>query len=138
MDPLPVNVLTQMGVKKIIAVNVLCGSKDRIARNRVQKEIRRRHIRRLETRNFLSRWLGKLFYKVSDRYADNIFNVIMSTIQFMEYEIAEAWGSQADVYIHAVCPEGHWAEFYSPEKFIRVGEEKTIEQLDEIKRLIVE
>ena len=76
--------------------------------------------------------------KMSGRYSVNIFNVIMNTVQFMEYEMAQAWGDQADVLIHPVVHEGHWAEFYAPDKFIQIGEERTRAKLQEIKGLLVE
>ena len=138
IDPLPVRTLTRMGVKKIIAVNVLPGPKDRIERNRLRQSIRDLEQQKMEKQNVLSRLFSRGVDKVYNRYAVNIFNVIMSTIQFMEYEIAETWGDQADILIHPIVKEAHWAEFYSPEKFIKVGEEKTLEQLDEIRRLIHE
>jgi hypothetical protein len=62
----------------------------------------------------------------------------MNTIQFLEYGMAESTGSSADVVIHPVLTDAHWAEFYSAEKFIRCGEEKTREKLAEIKRLVEE
>ena len=48
------------------------------------------------------------------------------------------FGSQADVLLHPIVREAHWAEFYSPDKFIKMGEEKTLQQLDDIKRLLTE
>ena len=62
----------------------------------------------------------------------------MNTIQFLEYGIAESSAASADVVIHPILPDSHWAEFYSGAKFIRRGEEKTMEQLDEIKKLVEE
>ena len=53
-------------------------------------------------------------------------------------ELAEAWASEADILIHPEVHEGHWIEFYSPDKFIKAGEEQAEEQLEEIKRLLVE
>lgn len=138
IDPLPVRVLAKMGVKKIIGVNVLSGPEDFLERNRLAEESRRRWIESLERKNIFGKMLAQFLHKVHDRYAVNIFNVIMSSIQFMEYEIAESWGNQADVLIHPIVHEGHWAEFYSPDKFIKMGEEKTREQLFEIKGLLVE
>ncbi len=137
VDPMPVRVLTKMGVKKIIAVNVLSGPKDRIERNRIREEIKKRQKEELAQRNFWVRTLAQTADKVYGRYAVNIFNVIMSTIQFMEYEMAELWGSQADVVIHPIVQEAHWAEFYSPQKFIKIGEERTREQIVDIKALMV-
>ena len=138
IDPLPVRVLAKMGVKKIIAVNVLAGPKDLIERNRIREEARRKWIESRTQKNLWDQMLTQSLNKLNDRYAVNIFNVIMNTIQYMEYEIADSWSSQADVLIHPIVQEGHWAEFYSPDKFIRAGEEKTREQLAEIKRLIAE
>ncbi len=138
VDPLPVRVLTEMGVKKIIAVNVLPGPKDRVEKNRLTEEIHKRQMEILSQKNIIKRTFAQLSDKVYHRYAVNIFNVIMSTIQFLEYEIAESWGAQADISIHPIVQEAHWAEFYSPDKFIKIGEEKTQEQIEEIKHLLVE
>lgn len=138
IDPLPVRVLTRMGVKKVIAVNVLSGPADRLERTRIRQENRRMKLAAAEKGNFLDRLLAYGKRAVMSRYAINIFNVIMSTVQFMEYEIAESWAGQADILIHPIVPEGHWAEFYSSGKFIRAGEEKTRELIEDIKGLLVE
>lgn len=138
VDPLPVKVLSSMGVKKIIAVNVLPSPKDRIARNRIKEAEAIQKAQLISQKNILNRFYTRGVGKVYNRYADNVFNVIMSTIQFLEYEIAEGWGHQADIFIHPVVQDAHWAEFYSAEKFIRCGEEKTEAQLEEIKKLVIE
>ncbi len=138
VDPLPIKDLSLMGVKKIIAVNVLPGPKDRIERNRIQAEKQRSKEEALAQKQVWSRLFLKGKDKIYGRYAVNVFHVIMSTIQFLEYEIAESWGAQADVLIHPIVREAHWAEFYSPEKFISLGAEKTELHLAEIKRLIAE
>lgn len=138
IDPLPVRVLSKMGVKKIIAVNVLLSPEDRQGRMQFHEEKRQKELGQMMQRGFWSKLFANFLNRVYDRYSINIFNVIMHTIQFMEFEMAETWGKEADVLIHPVVAEGHWAEFYSPEKFIRAGEEKTREQLAEIKRLLTE
>lgn len=138
IDPLPVRILASAGVKKIIAVNVLPGPRDRVERNRLHEELHRQETETLENEPFYKRMLARGLRKVYNRYAINIFNVIMSTIQFMEYEMAQTCGTQADILIHPIVREAHWAEFYSPDKFIKIGEQKTEEQLDEIKQLLQE
>lgn len=139
IDPLPVDLLHSLGVKKVIAVNVLPGPKDRIERNRIRQEDNERKIREAaESKNPIVKFFNRGLDKVYSRYAVNVFNVIMNTIQFLEYEIAQVSGRQADVMIHAVVRDAHWAEFYTPDKFIKVGEEKTLEHLDEIKKLVSE
>ena len=138
VDPLPVRVLAAAGVKKIIAVNVLPGPKDRIERNRMQEEIRKNKQAAAQKRNFFKRMSSSTVDKVYHRYAVNSLNVIVSTIQFMEFEMASMWASQADVLIHPILREAHWAQFYTPDKFIKLGEEKTLQQIEDIKRLLVE
>ncbi len=138
IDPLPVRVLARMGVKKIIAVNVLCGPKDRTERNRLIEKKRIEELKNMAQKKIWRKALSALGYRLRNRYALNIFNVIMNTIQFMEYEMALASGNEADVYIHPEVYEGHWAQFYDPDKFIRAGEEKAKEHLAEIKQLLVE
>lgn len=138
VDPLPIKDLSVMGVKKIIAVNVLPGPKDRIERNRIKADEHRLKEEVIARKQVWSRLFTKGKDKIYNRYAVNIFHVIMSTIQFLEYEIAESWGAQADVLIHPIVREAHWAEFYSPDKFIQLGTEKTEIHLPEIKRLIAE
>lgn len=138
LNPLPVDVLTMRGVKKIIAVNVLVGPEERTRQDRLQAEKRRKF---LEEKSRGAAWrylIGPFVKKLGDRFSDNIFNVIMNTIQFMEYEMAQVEGQEADVLIRPIVKEGHWAEFYQSDKFIRTGAEKTMEQIDEIKRLLVE
>ena len=138
LNPLPVDVLTRLGVKKIIAVNVLNGPEDRAQKSRFRAE-KKRKLFAVRSRNEIwKRFIGPISERVRRHFEDNIFNVIMNTIQFMEYEIAEVSGQDADVLIRPIVHDAHWAEFYKPEKFIRSGEEKTLEQIDEIKRLVAE
>jgi NTE family protein len=138
IDPLPVSLLHSLGVKKVIAVNVLPGPKDRIEKNRISEEDAQRQLRAATEKGAMHKaWVSSL-HKVYDRYSINVFNVIMNTIQFLEYEIAKSSGAQADIMIHPIVRDAHWAEFYSADKFIKVGEEKAMEQLEEIKKLIAE
>ncbi len=138
IDPLPVRVLTRMGVKKIIAVNVLQGPTQLREINRMRLEKARKWLEEADKAPWLRRAFQYGMHKLSKRYAVNIFNAIMNSIQYMEYEMAESWGIQSDVLIHPVLPGAHWAEFYAPEKFIRTGETRTRERIDEIKRLLAE
>ncbi len=138
VDPLPVRILASQGVKKIIAVNVLPGAKDRIERNKLREEQEKFKMVELERKHWWARIFLKGKDRVYNRYATNIFNVIMSTIQFLEFVIADSSGTQADILIHPIVRDAHWAEFYSAEKFIRMGEEKTEAQMEEIRRLLAE
>ncbi|MBI4115200.1 MAG: patatin-like phospholipase family protein [Candidatus Omnitrophica bacterium] len=138
LDPLPVDVLAKMGVKKIIAVNVLLGPEDRAQKTRVRAEKRKQFLTQKSDNIVWRKILTPLSERLNQHFSGNIFNVIMHTIQFMEYEIAEVASQEADVLIHPIVHDANWAEFYDPDKFIRAGEEKTLEQIDEIKQLLSE
>ena len=89
-----------------------------------------------KNRTLVGRFLFEWGERIRKRYQDNVFNVLVNTIQFLEHGIAEMSAEGADIVIHPVLPNSHWAEFYSVDKFVRCGEEKTREQIEEIKRLV--
>jgi len=135
VDPLPVKILSNMGVRKIIAVNVLPAPKDLIERN----ELRRNAFHQsFQQRGYWSRMIMKTLDRIQRRYTSNIFNVLMNTIMFTEFEIARMEGSEADIFIHASVPNAHWIEFFSADKFINEGVKKTREQLADIRQLLLE
>ena len=135
VDPLPVKVLSNMGVRKIIAVNVLPAPKDLIERN----ELRRKAFHQgFQQRGYWQRIVMKTLDRVQRRYTSNIFNVMMNSIMFTEFEIARMEGSEADIFIHAAVPDAHWIEFFSAQKFIDEGVKKTREQLADIRQLLLE
>jgi NTE family protein len=135
VDPLPVKILSNMGVRKIIAVNVLPAPKDLIERN----ELRRKAFhQKFQHRGYWQRIVMKTLDRVQRRYTANIFNVMMNSIQFTEFEIARMAGSEADIFIHACVPDAHWIEFFSAQKFIDEGIKKTREQLADMRQLLLE
>lgn len=138
IDPLPSRVLALMGVKKIIGVNVLSSPKDRIEANLLRKKKRYQKLRTLAVQNPMAKSFSSMAYKFNDRHADNIFNVIMNTVQFMEYELAQASAQECDVMLHPILREGHWAEFYNPDPYIAAGEKTARENLVYIKQLLNE
>jgi len=138
IDPLPVRVLSKMGVKKIIAVNVLPSPKDWADKHKIQQEKYRKRMELVANKGIWDKTLTKAMDRFHRRYSDNIFNVIMNTIQFMEFEMAEVWGRKADVLIHPRVADAHWAQFYHPQKFIQAGEEAAKAQLLEIQQLMDE
>ncbi|MBI3322606.1 MAG: patatin-like phospholipase family protein [Candidatus Omnitrophica bacterium] len=138
LDPVPVNALTQMGVHKVIAVNTLPSPAD----------IHRRYVEMAEERARLAQeakmhgQLRMFKFHMRQRWWNwvdaNIFDVIMHTMQGMEYELAEAACAQADVVLHPTVPRVNWWEFYSVDQLIRRGEEEAEAHLADIKRLVFE
>ena len=92
IDPLPVKVLANLGVKKIIAVNVLASAKDRRERSKIRIAEKQEELRTMARENVVKKGISGSIYRLNKHYSVNIFNVIMNTIQFMEYELAETAG----------------------------------------------
>ncbi|OGX06613.1 MAG: hypothetical protein A3G87_03910 [Omnitrophica bacterium RIFCSPLOWO2_12_FULL_50_11] len=138
VDPLPIKVLSRYGVKKIIAVNVLPSSGDHAQRREYYEVRTKERSREIEKKAWTDRLFHALGERIRKRFRDNVFNVLMNSIQFLEYGIAESNAEGADILIHCALPNSHWAEFYSVDKFIRCGEERAREQLEDIKRLMEE
>lgn len=139
VDPLPVKVLAKLGVRKIISVNVLSG----LSEFEERKDMLERRTEQLteelkNEKNFFRKIWLKWKIDIRQRYTANIFNVLMHTIQFMESNIASTAEQESDVEIQAAMTDAHWAEFYSADKFIKTGEQKALEKLEEIKSLIRE
>lgn len=138
LDPVPVDVLAQMGVHKVIAVNTLPSPAD----------IHRRTVEMAEERSRLAEearaqgWLKMMKFRLRQEWwgwvDSNIFDVIMHTMQGMEFELAEAACAQADVVLHPTVPRVNWWEFYSVDQLIRRGEQEAEVHLAEIKKLVFE
>ncbi len=135
LDPLPVRALVEDGISKIIAVNVLPSPDDRVLKNKLDTENSEKMLRQ---RNPVKRFFAHIGHRFQRRYSANVFNVLMNTIQFMEYEMVKTWANEADVYIHAVVPGGNWIEFYHPQKFIEEGEKQAQIKLKRISQLVLE
>lgn len=103
VNPVPVSVLSKLGIKRIIAVNTLPSPAD---------------IVRIKNKRL------------------NIFDVIVNSIQAMEYNMAVTSCQQADLYIHPISSLADWYEIYKAKLFIKTGEEKTEELLAQIKELV--
>ena len=136
VDPLPVRVLSAYGAKKLIAVNVMFSPEDNIKHQEIVEQRRNAEQVKSQKRNRLLSAIEKFFKHFKKETPPTIFNVLMNTIQFLEFGIAEANAKYADVVIHPVIPDSHWAEFFSPQKFILVGEKCTRERIEEIRKLV--
>jgi NTE family protein len=137
VEPVPVRVLSSAGIRKIIAVNVLQGPRDRLERMKLVEMKRVDEEQKLKSHRF-KRWLTHVKESFFKRYEANIFNVLMHTIQSMEYAIASHSCREADVALNPVSPDSNWIEFYNPKKFIQMGIEETEKHLDKIKSLVNE
>ena len=136
LNPVPVGVLKRSGANRIIAINVF-PTKAEIAAH--QEEVQRRRAEwdaQLASRSFPVRLLARLRQEIERSFSPLVFDVIMRSMQSMEYQIAEVACREADLILRPTLAGSHWLEFYNPEKFIRKGEEEAMRRLPELKRLV--
>jgi len=135
VDPLPVDVLQEMGVRKIIAVNAIPSS-DRIrACQQAQREVARNTERR-------ARRLAKKFLPLNQHMnyfaRGNILEILMHSIHGAQIRMAEANGRQADVVLQPDICSDRWVDYRNPGQYIRAGREVALRKLDEIKAVVQE
>ncbi len=134
LNPLPTDVLVESGVKKVIAVNVLPSPVD-IERT---YELADQKIAENSKMFLLNRAREALNKKVSSFLRPNIFDIIVSSVQSMEFLLARLSSlSQADVTLHPDMTSVSWYEFENAKDLIVRGEEEALLHLAEIKELLV-
>jgi NTE family protein len=128
-DPLPVDVLEEMGINRIIAVNMIptpAYMRCCLEMEREQESLYgRRH-------NFL---------KALNRHANyfapgNILDIMMRAVHGSQIRVAEEACRHADVVLRPLAMDARWYEFDKPCKYIALGRRVAEEHLEEIKSLV--
>jgi len=135
VDPLPVDVLQEMGVHKIIAVNAMPSS-DRIRLSlQAQRELGGKSARltRKQARQLLP------FNQHVNYFArGNILEILMNSIHGAQIRMAEASCQRANVVLRPDVGHDRWVDFRNPGQYIQAGREAALRQLGEIKTLVQE
>jgi len=136
LNPLPTNVLTDMGVKKIIAVNVLQSPEEvDWAQKRDDENLVKYFAMPFSKHPF--KFIGfRLGRYISNVLTPNIADIIVRTLQASEFLIAEQSAKQADVLIHPDLKGIGWFEMYEVNQLIKRGEEAAQKALPAIKALV--
>ena len=131
VDPLPVDVLREMGAAKIIAVNVI-PPPDRIRRG-IEMELARRKGANGH----------KLFHKplpanaqISYFARGNLVEILMRSVHSGQIRMAEASSRQADLVLRPEIYDDRWLDYRHPGKFIALGRQAAEQHLEEIKSLV--
>lgn len=135
MDPVPVDILFKSGAQKVIAVNTLPGPKNICERNSALKEALKEEENVLRYGSLDEKicvHLTKFFRKM---FTPNIFDVIMTSMQAMEYSIAEISCCRADVSLHPVLSNAASTDFHLVKQFVKTGEEEALRHIDKIRAL---
>lgn len=124
--PVPVQVLRDAGVKRIIAVNAIPTLE---AFRSVEPPGRKRVFRKKKP-------LAETVMGYSDADIPNIVDIIVRAHQFLESAVAEETCEGAGVVICPWLPELHWVDFDSAPRFIEAGARATRALLPEIRNLV--
>jgi NTE family protein len=128
-EPLPVDVLSEMGVDKIIAVNALPPSAFlRCCREKVK-----------EQSEFLRKQSGalNLVNRQVNFFANgNILDILMGAVHGAQIRVAEQAGRKASVVLRPLAIDAQWHDFNHPGKYIELGREVALQHLDELKALV--
>jgi len=93
LSPLPVRVLHDAGVHKIIAVNVFPSAKDSLERHLLKEEAEEKETALVGQKIWPVRAAFHTKRYLAHLFSPNVFDILMNTIQCMESEIAEIEGS---------------------------------------------
>jgi NTE family protein len=131
-DPLPVDVLEEMGIERIIAVNTIPTA----AYLRIRHEMEREHAAlRRKRRNKVK----ALFNKYLNYFAPgNILDIILRSFHGAQMHVAEMSCLRAHVVLRPLSFDGRWHDFRRPGKYIALGRREAEEHLDEIKALVAQ
>ena len=128
-DPLPVDVLKEMKVDRIIAVNAIppsaflrcCREKER-----EQAELSKKRFSLLRNINQQVNYFAR----------GNILDIMMRAVHGGQIRMAEQACAQADVVLRPLAIDAHWHDFNHPGKYIALGRKVALQHLDELKALV--
>lgn len=136
LDPVPVDILYKCGAKKIITVNVLPGPKDIHERNMRLKEMAKEEENMILNSSYAAGIIicvKRFFRKI---FMPNIFDVIMTSMQAMEYELAERSCAKVDISLHPVLTDATSIDFHLVKKFVKRGEDEAMLHINKIRNLV--
>ncbi|MCX5700549.1 MAG: patatin-like phospholipase family protein [Candidatus Omnitrophica bacterium] len=133
-NPLPTEPLLKMGVKKIIAVNVTPSRQDILNQyEKIKQGIKVNISGEIKKKNWFN--LGRHF---KDLFKTNILDIIFSTFEILQSEVAQKEGLLADIVLHPDTSGLYWLELHRASEFARRGEEEARKNLDKIWKVINE
>jgi NTE family protein len=133
VDPLPVDILREMGISRVIAVNVI-PTPDRI-RIGIQAELQRKRDGAMNGRKPLKKIL-RLDRQVNYFARGNLLEILMRSVHGAQIRMAEASCRLADVVLRPEIYDDRWLDYRNPGRFITLGRQVAEQQLEEIKALV--
>ncbi len=129
-DPLPVDVLEEMGIERIIAVNTIPPASFLRAHVEQEKERTERLGRRANK-------LKMFFHRHFNYFAPgNILDTLLRSFNGAQMRVAEYSCLSADLVLRPLSLDGRWHDFRRPGKYIAIGRREAEEHIEEIKALV--
>jgi NTE family protein len=129
-DPLPVDVLEEMGIERIIAINTIPTPAYLRARLELERERDARRGKKTNRfRSFINRYLNYFA-------PGNVLDTILRSFNGAQMQVAEHSCQFADVVIRPLSFDGRWHDFRRPGKYIAIGRREAEEHIEEIRALI--
>jgi NTE family protein len=133
VDPLPVDVLRELGVARIIAVNAI-PTPDRI-KYCLQRERELAQLTKKRAREVV-RKLIPAGEHLNYFAHGNILDILMRSIHGAQISMSESLGRQANIVLRPRLFDDRWMDFRNPGPFIAAGRKITERHLPEIKALV--
>jgi NTE family protein len=131
-NPLPTEALFNMGVQKIIAVNVTPSREDILRQyERLKDDMKLSLSEVIKKRRWFN--LGNYF---KNSFGTNILDIIFSSVEILQSEVAKKEAQLADVVLHPDTSGLNWLELHKAKEFAKRGEEEARKNLDKIWQLI--
>jgi len=132
LNPLPTNVLLNLGINKIIAVNVL-QSPETVSKG---FEVELKNMEEEWKTSFFKSPLHYCALRLGKMLSPNIADIIVRTLQATEYVIAKQSAQHATILIEPDLTGINWFELYRVNDLIKRGEEAARRVLPAIKSLV--
>jgi predicted acylesterase/phospholipase RssA len=134
INPLPTEPLFKMGVKKIIAVNVTPSRQDILNQYaKIKQGLKVNLSDGIQKNSWFG--LGRYF---RETFRTNILDIIFSSVEILQSEVAQKEALLADVVLHPDTSGLYWLELHKAAEFAKRGEEEARRNLDKIKQLVNE
>jgi len=127
-DPLPVDVLEEMGIEHIIAVNVIPPPERLRQWLDWEKEQSGREPSRPSSRNILSQRVNYFAH-------GNILDTMLQAMTGAQTRVAEAAALRADILLRPLACDAFWHDFTHPGKYIALGRKAAEDHIAQLKAL---
>ena len=129
-DPLPVDVLEEMGIERILAVNTIPPA----AYLREHIDTERERAERLGRRG---NKLKMFFHRHFNYFAPgNVLDTLLRSFNGAQMRVAEYSCLSADLVLRPLSYDSRWHDFRRPGKYIAIGRREAEEHLEEIKAVV--